>query len=186
MFNANGDVEQEGNWNNDVFVVPAPSRQYQSPASYVQVPPLVKKLHLGMTKNQVLKILGKRKYPSGTSTMLIDTKKDRWDYYFVDIFEHIWIVFDAPDGSVDFIGFAVLDAKLAAAETLSNNMYRIQKGQTMEEMLSILGYPDEISVMRFIENYGDLCASYYDKYYEYDIFFSNGTICMMERYSLDD
>jgi len=183
MFNANGDVEQEGNWNNDVYVTPPPAPRYQTqqPTSYVPVPALLNKLYLGMTKSQVLKILGKKKYPSGASNALIDTKKDRWDYYYVGIFDVLWVVYDASNRYVDFIGFAVEDSKLPDETTISNNFYRIQKGQTIGDVLSILGYFDELHMMKYIEGYGDMCASYYDEDYEYDIYFSNGMVCAIEK-----
>jgi outer membrane protein assembly factor BamE (lipoprotein component of BamABCDE complex) len=140
QYGADGTVSQQGNWKNDVFVSASENEPPQVQANDVDVPPMLEKLTIGMTKDDVLNLLGTTTTPGGGGEAIHQTW-GTWTYYSIDIFDEIKVFFDSEENQVAEITFYVADDKTGDKTTWSNNIDKIQKGQTLKEVFSILGYP---------------------------------------------
>jgi len=142
-YDAQGAIALQGKWENDVYVPASENEQSVDQTHPVEMPALTDKLAVGMTKGEILDILGSTTNSPYKSGATIDTSKNFWEYFSVDIFKSIAIYFE--NNKAKTIDLIVSDEKKADETTVSNNIDKVQKGQTIKEMLSILGFPESIT-----------------------------------------
>ena len=142
-YDAEGSIALQGKWENDDYVPTSENEQTAGQTHSVAMPSLTDKLAVGMTKDEILDILGSATNSPYKSGATIDTSKNYWEYYTVDIFKSIDVYFE--NNKAKTIDLFVSGEKMADETTVSNNIDKIQKGQTIKEMLSILGFPESIT-----------------------------------------
>jgi hypothetical protein len=176
MYDADGTVAQQGNWKANVYVEASENDSSQAQINGLEMPPLVAKLSLGMTKDEVISILGSNGM-QGEPDTAIDTTSNQWYYMDVDVFQLISVAFDPQENRVNFLDLVFEPDKRADKTTVSNNITKIQKGQTLKEMLSILGYPES-----FCKNHGLSFAFYVTDDYVYKVYYSeDGLVDAVEK-----